>query len=186
MHRNFENSEKTFEFKTLKYSTKMNRNKDIYMPKGCLNMDVDEFVRFAQAQAQKDAKELATKNEEAYINKVLKQSKSKSLENIRESIEMSRKPKMRVAQQYLCDNCDKTIQNPNEGFIVQGNIYVADPSVRGGLIGNNFPPEESFNLGQVHENVYCKKCFCELLQIPFSETPIEKSKYLPSSKPRSR
>jgi len=66
---------------------------------------------------------------------------------------------------YLCDQCNIPILNPEDGFVIQGNIYVANPEYRGGLIGNNFPKAINgrIQIDQINEVVYCKKCFFEML-----------------------
>ena len=69
-----------------------------------------------------------------------------------------------TVQLYKCDACQKIITDPKDGIVVHGNIYVADPTQRGGLIGNNFPTDvddvkfESVE-DAVEESVYCKGCF---------------------------
>ena len=67
---------------------------------------------------------------------------------------------------YLCDQCSIPIVNPEDGFVIQGNIYVANPQCRGGLIGNNFPKAINgrIQIDQINEVVYCKKCFFEILE----------------------
>ena len=70
---------------------------------------------------------------------------------------------------YKCDKCDQIITTPERGLVVHGNIYVADPSKRGGLVGNNFmddkftpgdPDDFQQKLGDyVKESVYCVPCF---------------------------
>lgn len=73
---------------------------------------------------------------------------------------------MRVGQYYFCDSCKEPIYDPHDGFIVHGNIYVADPSCRGGLIGNNFPdakPGDKIEVADVKEVVYCRRCFEDAL-----------------------
>lgn len=87
-------------------------------------------------------------------------SKNDSLEPIRQEIQRSRKPRMRTVEQYLCDQCDKIIDTPRAGFVIQGNIYVADPASVGGLIGNNFPDtDEPISVDSVKKTVLCKTCF---------------------------
>jgi hypothetical protein len=79
---------------------------------------------------------------------------------------LKKKEKMRRCQYYLCDACDQPIYKPENGFVVHGNIYVADPNCRGGLIGNNFPevvPGEKIEVTDVQETVYCKSCFIEAI-----------------------
>jgi len=64
---------------------------------------------------------------------------------------------------YKCDKCKKLIPDPKGGLVVHGNIYVADPNDRGGLIGNNFPDSKEdgymFSKDAVKESVYCVPCF---------------------------
>jgi len=84
-------------------------------------------------------------------------------QKIKEKIRMARKARMRTVQMLLCDSCDDVILNPEDGYIVHGNIYVADPDTMGGLIGNNFP-EEGGTIDQVTKQVFCKKCFMRALE----------------------
>jgi hypothetical protein len=108
--------------------------------------------------------------QEAFVKKLLKPGKRKSLEPIKDCIKMARKPKMRTVEQYLCDNCDSIIPNSTEevteGFVIHGNIYVADPSKRSGIIGNNIPDVaegEKIEPAQVKQTVLCKTCLMKAL-----------------------
>lgn len=74
---------------------------------------------------------------------------------------------------FLCQHCHKPILKPLDGFLVQGNIYVADAENPGGLIGDNF------RNGNVERVAYCKPCFCEILGIPLSSVR-ESPKFKPS------
>ena len=67
---------------------------------------------------------------------------------------------------YKCSVCEKVILKPEDGLVVHGNIYVADPTTRGGLVGNNFPTEPvEFDRGSalvggvVKETAFCTGCF---------------------------
>ena len=65
---------------------------------------------------------------------------------------------------YKCNNCQKVILKPEDGLVVHGNIYVADPETRGGLIGNNFPTNQEeckFETVEkaVKETAFCVPCF---------------------------
>jgi uncharacterized protein YlaI len=104
--------------------------------------------------------------EEDYVRESLKNSTLDSLADAKEATTAARKHKMRVVEHYLCDNCDKLIENPTQGFVIQGNIFVADPKKRGGLIGNNFPEpdgEGKIEIKSVKQSVFCKECFfCSL------------------------
>jgi len=98
---------------------------------------------------------------------IVLKKRNDSLESIRENIRMARKPRLRTVKQYLCDSCDRVIDKPSEGFIVHGNIYVADPSCRGGLVGDNFPSledeKQTLTLDQIKKTVLCKVCFLKAL-----------------------
>jgi hypothetical protein len=75
---------------------------------------------------------------------------------------------MRVVNHYLCDHCDQPILNPQDGFIIHGNIYQAFPGKRKGLVGNNFPNvsiETPITVTDVKEKVYCKTCFMVVLEL---------------------
>jgi len=76
----------------------------------------------------------------------------------------------RISQLYHCESCDVMIHNEKDGFVIHGNIYVANPSIRGGLIGNNFPdtvPGMKFEITDVRESVLCRKCLLKALQLDF-------------------
>jgi hypothetical protein len=84
------------------------------------------------------------------------------LPKVKEKLRESRKPRMRTVEQYLCDGCDSVIMNPEDGFVVHGNIYMADPVYLDGLIGNNFPPKDGL-IADVKKTVFCKRCFLQAL-----------------------
>lgn len=65
---------------------------------------------------------------------------------------------MKIIKRCVCDSCGQIIQNAEDGVIVQGNIYVADPEERGGLVGNNFKDN-----GEVNEVAYHLKCLYLIL-----------------------
>lgn len=122
---------------------------------------------------EESARDAAAETDEAEIveiEKALSPLKD-SLEPIREEIRKSRKPRMRTVEQYLCDGCDKTIMSPRAGFVIHGNIYVADPNQLGGLIGNNFPEtDEPISLDCVKRTVLCKECFIEAVGLGSSHS----------------
>ena len=89
---------------------------------------------------------------------------------------------MPLIQVYQCDKCESTITNPEDGYVVHGNIYAADASDEMGLVGNNFPDPTSFcggttydysdpyrtptfSANEVKKSVFCKKCFLGILHI---------------------
>lgn len=100
------------------------------------------------------------------INQVLGKKSTRSLEPMKGKLRSHRREKMRTRSLYMCDSCDTTIHKEDEGFVVHGNIYVACPNGRGGLIGNNFPevnPGETIEVLDVKENVFCLDCFMRAL-----------------------
>lgn len=81
-------------------------------------------------------------------------------DNLREA----RKSRCRTVQQYLCDVCDRAIPKPEDGVVVQGNIYIADPTRLGGLVGDNFPKHDGpIQSSEVRKSVFCKNCFLDVL-----------------------
>lgn len=95
-----------------------------------------------------------------FLEKIIKARTTPSLEAVKEPLRNMNK--MKVGQFYLCGRCDSPILKPEDGFVVHGNIYVADPTCRGGLIGNSFPdvkPGDKIEVSDVMERVYCKSCF---------------------------
>ena len=75
---------------------------------------------------------------------------------------------MEIKTVCVCDKCKQVILCNGDGFIVHGNIYVADPNNIGGLVGDNFPKGENgimeqFTIEEVKKSCFCKRCFCEAL-----------------------
>ena len=68
-----------------------------------------------------------------------------------------------IVKLYKCDSCKDIIHKPNNGYLVVGNIYTANPDDLGGLIGNNFPETEKFAITDVSKSVFCKKCFLKAI-----------------------
>lgn len=101
-------------------------------------------------------------DQEKKVAEVLDQ-KTPFSEDVKRQIKRARKPTMRTVAHYLCDGCDTEIIKPEDGFIIHGNIYVADPKCCGGLVGNNFPNKESFVADEVKQSVLCRMCFCKAL-----------------------
>lgn len=77
---------------------------------------------------------------------------------------------MKTIEIYLCDRCEKMIApsphpSPPNGFVIEGNIYVAEP-FEGGLVGNNFPQgAEEIYRSEIRKVCYCKDCFFEVLHL---------------------
>lgn len=96
-----------------------------------------------------------------------KSSKRVNLNKMKDQLSSAKTSKMRVVQKYLCDDCNTLIQDPEDGYVIQGNVYVADPSCRGGIIGNAFPdPDEDGKVAvdDVTETVLCAKCLMKALK----------------------
>ena len=69
-----------------------------------------------------------------------------------------------IVKLYKCDNCEKVITYPAGGLVIHGNIYVADPTTKGGMIGDNFPETDCIDgcasvKDSVKESVLCVPCF---------------------------
>jgi hypothetical protein len=81
---------------------------------------------------------------------------------------------VKTIELYLCDKCEKPIPpsphpSPPNGFVVEGNIYVAEP-FEGGLVGNNFPQGcEEIRRSEIRKVCYCKDCFFEVLHLNTKE-----------------
>jgi len=83
---------------------------------------------------------------------------------------------MKTIEVYVCDQCEKMIMpvtpdkkgdypNPPNGFVVEGNIYAADP-FEGGLVGNNFPQGcEEIRRSEIRKMCLCRECFLEILHL---------------------
>jgi hypothetical protein len=91
---------------------------------------------------------------------------------------------MKTLEIYLCDKCEKGIfpvDHPNtpNGFIVEGNIYVADQN-EGGLVGNNFPQgAEEIRRSEIKKTCLCKDCFFEVLHLNFPKNQVDPWKPCP-------
>lgn len=123
-------------------------------------MDENKIQR-AREQA---AKSISSQRDQENASHIL--GSGGSFRKIKEKINMARKPRMRTIEQYLCDQCDHIIQQADDGFVIKGNVYTADPSGRGGLIGNNFPEikeGEQIDPDAVMETVLCRNCFLQAL-----------------------
>lgn len=101
----------------------------------------------------------------ANAGKAVKKRGTPALEPVKDTLRVKGpEHRMKVGHFYFCDACDQPIYDPRDGVIVHGNIYVADPTTRGGLIGNNFPnvkPGEKIEVTDVKETVMCRACFTE-------------------------
>lgn len=67
---------------------------------------------------------------------------------------------MGLEQVYRCDKCRLFIDSIHlRGYVIRGNICVADNPDCGGLVGNNIDKE-----GKVYrESCYCEPCLKEIL-----------------------
>jgi len=75
---------------------------------------------------------------------------------------------MKTAQFCICDICLNPILDPDQGFIVQGNIYSADPNKIYGIIGPYIDKDE------VKKVAFCKKCFIKILDLDCTQCVAEK------------
>lgn len=67
---------------------------------------------------------------------------------------------MGLEQIYRCDKCKAFIDNIKlRGYVIRGNICVADNPDTGGLVGNNIDEE-----GKIYrESCYCEPCLSVVL-----------------------
>lgn len=103
------------------------------------------------------------------FNRTIKKQGTPSLEGVKQVLRSKKEDSkcMKVGHFYYCDHCGKPIYNREDGIIVHGNIYVADPTMRGGLIGNNFPdvvPGTKIEVTDVKEQVFCLNCINSIFE----------------------
>lgn len=73
---------------------------------------------------------------------------------------------MSIKKTCFCDKCERVLEKPTDGFIIKGNIYVADAETKGGLIGNNIPDDsEMIWSSDIKETMLCINCLLEILMI---------------------
>ncbi len=119
----------------------------------------------ARQAAMNEALGAPTKLVQESIESMLS-SAPKALQEPVERLKDSQKPKGRVVQHYLCDHCSDPIMKPSDGFVIEGNIYIADPTMRGGIIGNNFPKFDEngrIAVNEIRSDVLCKQCLWKML-----------------------
>lgn len=136
--------------------------------------DVEDVLNEVFESAMSNARKTVESNEEQKRLEMIKQLSerkkkgSNSVEDAKLKIKTARKEKMRTVSFYLCDSCDSPILQPEDGYIIQGNVYVADAASRGGLIGNAFPtPDEEGKIvaAEIKEIVFCRKCLLSILNM---------------------
>ena len=134
--------------------------------------EMQQILIKARIDAALEMGKINNLREKQQVDKMLKKGSHQSVNDIKEDLGDIKKIKMRIVEQYLCDKCDQVIplsplsKNKNEGFVIHGNIYVADPSQILGLVGNNFPDlnsEEKVDINLIKKSVLCKKCFGEII-----------------------
>lgn len=119
---------------------------------------------FFDELCEEAVKESKTEDEKKRVAAILKKDTPFN-KDVKKQLQRARKPKMRTVQHYLCDHCDCMIPDPEQGFIIHGNVYTADATCQGGLVGNNFPDEDTFTIDKVEKTVLCRQCLLEALGI---------------------
>lgn len=112
--------------------------------------------------AARDAEQAPMRRDEEAVKQILGDRQYQLADdflNVQEELRESRKPTMQTKEHYLCDSCQRIITNPAAGFVIQGNIYVADTASLGGLVGNNIP--EADENGHVRANAIKKTVLCD-------------------------
>lgn len=73
---------------------------------------------------------------------------------------------MKTKTVCLCDKCGAEVERPEDGFVLQGNIYAPVPEtsgqVYGGLIGSTLPDNTLFK--DVEKACWCKACFFKAMR----------------------
>lgn len=129
----------------------------------------------SKAAAYEDLLAKYAKQDEEVAKKILGQKMKAPFEDLQTEIKEARRPRMRTVEHYLCDHCDKEINKPTAGFIIQGNIYLGDPGQLGGLIGNNIPePDQDGKIALVdlRKTVLCVACLLKALHPTGKPTPV--------------
>lgn len=124
----------------------------------------NEILEQARNEAYAEAGLEVKKLSESFTKNALRQTNLPSMGGVKEKVMKARKLKLRTIQRYLCDGCDNEISKPENGFVIHGNIYVADPNQVGGVIGNNFPEKELFSIDEVQKTVLCIDCLTKALK----------------------
>lgn len=128
------------------------------------HMESDWYPEQARQDAFEEAVEGTPRRRESdFVSKALKKKKG-ACEPARKEIRRARKDRLRTVEHFLCDACDNEIKSEKEGYVIHGNIYVADPNSVGGLIGDNFPDDdEPVTKDRVTRTVMCRQCFMRAL-----------------------
>lgn len=125
----------------------------------------DQLVESLRAEAAAEVEDLSLHRLQTTVDRVINDSRLHSLESVKTPLRKTKKG-MRTCSYYLCDKCNQPIIDCDDGYVFHGNVYVANPSERGGLIGNNFPkvvPGTLIDVEDVEENVFCHKCVMVVL-----------------------
>ena len=133
----------------------------------------NEILEQARNEAYAEAGLEVKKLSESFTKNALRHTNLPSMGGVKEKVMKARKPKLRTVLHYLCDGCDKEISKPESGFVIHGNIYVADPNQVGGVVGNNFPDKETFSIDEVQKTVLCVNCLTKALS-PADEADLSK------------
>lgn len=125
----------------------------------------EELIESMREEAIQDADTDFLRDLQKLVDDEVQNPRLPSLKPVKSLLRKTNKS-MRTCSYYLCDKCNQPIINCDDGYIFHGNVYVANPLERGGLIGNNFPnvtPDTSIHVEDVEENVFCHKCVMEVL-----------------------
>ena len=78
-----------------------------------------------------------------------------------------------IISNFVCDTCKKIITNHEDGFHIQGNVYLADPNTGKGIFGGGnwlgkVERGDKIHFDEIPETVQCKTCLCKVLNIPLT------------------
>jgi hypothetical protein len=150
---------------------------------------MDEYlVDVVREEAAAEIEDRALHNLQDLVDKAVKDPRPPTLGPVKSALRKTKKT-MRTRSYYLCDQCNIPIVNYDDGYIFHGNVYAANPSERGGLIGNNFPdvtPGTSIDVESVEEKVFCHKCVVKILGLDKHYAPKQLDKSVESKRTDAR
>jgi hypothetical protein len=75
----------------------------------------------------------------------------------------------------VCEKCQEPILNEIDGVIIRGNIYIANPRARSGIISNNFPVKDKTT--HISESIIVDNKILKKPIFKFSEDEIQEVAY---------